>query len=525
MSVGLYYFIAFVGAVIVLSLFHRRRRQSLLPPGPPGDPVIGHLLRMPSTDSALVFHQWSQIYGPVMHLKVLGRSMIILDTYQAAVDLLDKRGLIYSDRPKFTLYELLGWKHSLSFLQYGKEFNIQRQMHQTYLSRHKVEDFKPMQIQEARTLEAGVAMPSFILEQLEQMEEGQDMERLKGAAATMFAAGEATVTWSTLCIFILAMILHPECQDKAQKEIDTVVGTLRLPEFGDRSELPFVEGVLQETLRWRPAVPLVPHRVMEDNVYHGMLIPKGSLVFPNIKGMSLDESVYSTPTSFRPERYLPKPAGKGEPYFNTVSFGFGRRICTGQYLADNSLWIAIVSILATCKITNMVDDSGKIIVPESSLTDGLTRTSDVLSLHARLVLKRSSWRQLFDFSGDLLKCYSKYPRLPQNLNVPREAYITLMDYHLQREADWAASRRKRAVSVVALPKQTITTRFHRIHNTAVGADLDAARASAKRSKQQRAPLVVSAFGYGLNHLVDLTAAANYIANYVLKYDLDGVDVD
>jgi hypothetical protein len=46
----------------------------------------------------------------------------------------------------------LGWKPSLSFLQYGKQFNIQRQMHQTYLSRHKVEDFKAMQTQEARTL-------------------------------------------------------------------------------------------------------------------------------------------------------------------------------------------------------------------------------------------------------------------------------------------------------------------------------------------------------------------------------------
>jgi hypothetical protein len=45
------------------------------------------------------------------------------------------------------------------------------------------------------------------------------------------------------------MILHPECQDKAQKEIDAVIGNLRLPEFGDRSGLPFVEGILQETLR------------------------------------------------------------------------------------------------------------------------------------------------------------------------------------------------------------------------------------------------------------------------------------
>ncbi|KAF7352084.1 Cytochrome P450 [Mycena venus] len=349
MSVALYT-VVFGGALLlVLSLVQQRRRQSLLPPGPPGDPVVGHLLRMPSADSPLIFHQWSKIYGPVMHLKVLGRSMIILDTYQAAVDLLDKRGLIYSDRPKFTLYELLGWQPSLTFLQYGKQFNTQRQMHQTYLSRHKVEDFKPMQTQEARTLvrnllestperyekflsrfatgiitqivaghritsdadpylrisnmiyeamcktgppgsspldffpllqhfppwfpgakhvgvvrawrptlrelyeyplrtEAGEARTSFILEQLERMEEGEDDEELKGAAATMFGAGEST-TWSTLCIFILAMILHPECQERAQKEIDSVVGDTRLPEFSDRGDLPFMEGILQETLR------------------------------------------------------------------------------------------------------------------------------------------------------------------------------------------------------------------------------------------------------------------------------------
>jgi hypothetical protein len=45
------------------------------------------------------------------------------------------------------------------------------------------------------------------------------------------------------------MILHPECQAKAQKEIDTVVGDLRFPDFKDRENLPFVECILQETLR------------------------------------------------------------------------------------------------------------------------------------------------------------------------------------------------------------------------------------------------------------------------------------
>jgi cytochrome P450 len=148
---------------------------------------------------------------------------------------------------------------------------------------------------------------------------------------------------------------------------------------------------------------------MQDDVYRGMFIPKGSLVFANIRhatfrtfgwglmlnftrGMSLDETVYSDPTSFSPERFLPKPAGNGEPYFNSVAFGFGRRfeyyisppissdtiwestrICTGQYVAENSLWIAIASILASCKISNAVDENGNIIVPDATLTDGIVR--------------------------------------------------------------------------------------------------------------------------------------------------------
>ncbi|KAJ7813324.1 cytochrome P450 [Mycena leptocephala] len=482
MSLALHCFVAFIGGLCFLVILLKKQRSAILPPGPPGDPLVGHLLRMPTTDSALIFHEWCKTYGEVMYLEVLGQTMIILDSYRAAMDLLDKRGSIYSDRPKFIVYELVGWKPALAFLQYGKQYTKHRQMHQSYLSRHKAEDFKSMQTQEARTLvrnliestpdkyekflsrfstgiitqivaghritsnddpylrlsdmitqaitemgppggspldffpilqyfppwfpgahhvgvvrawrstmqelydyplytpifiprqKVGEALPSFILAQLEQTEQSEDDdEDLKGAAAAMFAAGEST-TWGTLAVFVLAMILHPECQAKAQKEIDSVVGDLRFPDFEDRENLPFVECILQETLRWNPALPLgVPHRVMEDDVYRGMFIPKGSLVFANIRGMSLDEAVYSDPKSFFPERFLPKPAGKGEPHFSNVAFGFGRRICSGQYVADNSVWIAIASILASSNISNAVDENGNDIVPESKLTDGLVR--------------------------------------------------------------------------------------------------------------------------------------------------------
>ncbi|KAL6299042.1 hypothetical protein BKA93DRAFT_742997, partial [Sparassis latifolia] len=62
--------------------------------------------------------------------------------------------------------------------------------------------------------------------------------------------------------------------------LDQVVGSGRLPDFEDRGKLPFVECVLQETIRWYPiAPPLVsPHRSLDDD----LLIPKGSVIIPNV---------------------------------------------------------------------------------------------------------------------------------------------------------------------------------------------------------------------------------------------------
>lgn len=42
----------------------------------------------------------------VIYTKVLGQHMLSLNSVEAATDLLDKRGLNYSDRPRFTLFEV-----------------------------------------------------------------------------------------------------------------------------------------------------------------------------------------------------------------------------------------------------------------------------------------------------------------------------------------------------------------------------------------------------------------------------------
>ena len=51
------------------------------------------------------------------------------------------------------------------------------------------------------------------------------------------------------------MAITPEAQRRAQEEIDRVVGKSRLPTLEDRENLPYVEAIVKETLRWENAAP------------------------------------------------------------------------------------------------------------------------------------------------------------------------------------------------------------------------------------------------------------------------------
>ena len=63
-------------------------------------------------------------------------------------------------------------------------------------------------------------------------------------------------TVSTVLSAILAFVLYPEVLAKAQAELDNVVGQCRLPNFDDRPQLPYIDAILSEALRWNPVVPM-----------------------------------------------------------------------------------------------------------------------------------------------------------------------------------------------------------------------------------------------------------------------------
>ena len=76
---------------------------------------------------------------------------------------------------------------------------------------------------------------------------------------------------------------HPHVVKKAQKELDRVVGSERLPQLSDREDLPYVSALIKELLRWTCPLPFgVPKCVTEDDVYKSYLIPAGATIIENI---------------------------------------------------------------------------------------------------------------------------------------------------------------------------------------------------------------------------------------------------
>ncbi|KAI0045176.1 cytochrome P450 [Auriscalpium vulgare] len=466
-----------------------RRR---LPPGPPQDPLIGNLRHLTSGCTEETFRKWGKTYGSdIIHAKVFGRSIVILNSQKAARDLMEKRSLNYSCRPRLVLIaELMGWDSVITNLPYGDRFRKHRRMIWDHFNPQSVMAFRPLQRSEAcvfllglaetpeelirhvrrftaatimkiayghtvksvdelyvrlaeeagydtvtgsanygavlvdffpalkyipswmpgagfkrraletrekvqqmldapfrmvqRRMAAGTAIPSFTSSLLVQSSSIgiADEEDIKGAAGVLYAAATDTTTAMLESMFLL-MVMHPAAFARAQAEIDSIIGRDRLPEFDDRSSLPYLDCVLKEIYRQCNAPsfvrrnplttdqPGLPHRSVNDDQYCGFDIPADTVVIPNIWAMTRDESIYANPNSFIPERFLNQDRATAEVTDpRRLVFGFGRRECPGQSFADANLWLIAACVLATFNVSPSYDE---VISPPAVFVPGIVR--------------------------------------------------------------------------------------------------------------------------------------------------------
>jgi cytochrome P450 len=171
---------------------------------------------------------------------------------------------------------------------------------------------------------------------------------LSGLTGNLFGAGADTSS-STLVTFVLACCAFPEAMKKAQAEIDRVVGPNRSPHWDDSPSLPYINAFVKEVFRWR-SVAIIggqPHSPTQDDTYNGWLIPASSWVQGNVWAIHHNEREFPDPDRFYPDRYLegndhrrPFPGDRGY-----MTFGWGRRVCSGQALAEQGTWITIARLL------------------------------------------------------------------------------------------------------------------------------------------------------------------------------------
>ncbi|KAH9924466.1 cytochrome P450 [Fomitopsis serialis] len=487
-------------AAAVLPYVLHPPRPGPLPPGPPRIPLLGNAHQLPQNDQHLTFTKWAAQYGDVVYVKIFTRPTIILSSVKAAIDLMDKRGSIYSDRPRFVwFHELIGWTSNTSLCGYNETWRRMRKWFQhAFIARSAVDSYHPVQRREARRLLLnllrhpddfvyqmkrytggiifeigygydiasldggkfvkltedgiraalvesstgaalvdfipflryfpawlpgmgfkysavkarkavknmemipyntvkdeivdGIARPSFTAALIEDCSRkgsltAKDEDDIKGATGTLYFAGTDS-SLTTMIVFILMMVQHPDVFRKAQAEMIRVVGDARLPDFDDRASLTYLECVLLEVYRWCPVAPLsVPHRLTEDDAYRGYYLPKGSMVISNLWAMCRDPEVYPEPEVFKLERFLGSNSSENPDLIDPrkIVFGFGRRICPGRYFADDNLWLGIASIVATMDITKARNARGEEITPTPMYISGTIMRPEpfVCDIHPR----------------------------------------------------------------------------------------------------------------------------------------------
>ncbi|THU83417.1 cytochrome P450 [Dendrothele bispora CBS 962.96] len=200
----------------------------------------------------------------------------------------------------------------------------------------------------------------------------EEVDRIKCMGSTAIAAA-ADTTASATATFFLALILYPEVQSKAQEELDRVLGPGRIPNFKDRQDLPYVEAIYREVMRWHPALPMgFPHKSTEDMIYKGCFIPKGAILHANVWAITHNPDHYTSPDKFIPERYLNKDGSFNKTYakISTIdAYGYGRRVCVGRHVADATLWLAMASVLATMNVSRVGGDESEVLDIEKCYTD------------------------------------------------------------------------------------------------------------------------------------------------------------
>ncbi|KAM5345779.1 hypothetical protein ACJ41O_011640 [Fusarium nematophilum] len=164
---------------------------------------------------------------------------------------------------------------------------------------------------------------------------------------TFLIAGHET-TSGLLSFAIYQLLKHPEAYAKAQQEVDSVVGKGRI-RVEHLSKLPYMNGVLRETLRVNATIPLFTVEAFEDTLLAGKYpVKQGETIISLLAKSHLDPLVFGDDAGeFKPERMLDDKFQQLTREFPNCwkPFGNGMRGCIGRPFAWQEALLVMAMLL------------------------------------------------------------------------------------------------------------------------------------------------------------------------------------
>lgn len=159
----------------------------------------------------------------------------------------------------------------------------------------------------------------------------------------MLAAGTDTSA-NTLEWTLSLLLNHPEALKKARSEIDQVVGHGRLVAESDLPNLPYLHCIIYESLRMKPAGPLlVPHESSEECQVGGYRVPRGTMLLINLYAIQNNSKYWPDAARFFPERFEGQEGPRDG--YRMIPFGSGRRGCPGENLALRMVGLTLGTLI------------------------------------------------------------------------------------------------------------------------------------------------------------------------------------
>lgn len=146
-------------------------------------------------------------------------------------------------------------------------------------------------------------------------------------------------------MYLLA--LNPDAQDKLLHEIRNAVleESHSLLNMRQLNSLPYLDGVIKESLRIFPIFPMVPKKCTEDLQIGDVILPADTFIGTTFGLNHNDERYFTNPKKFLPERWSNEVSNKERNPYAYQPFSAGIRNCVGQRFAMVELKTAILKII------------------------------------------------------------------------------------------------------------------------------------------------------------------------------------